>query len=58
MTLQILKYNVADPNRIICGGHIIMNTFELYAPKDMQTEENIKLATYLGCCFDMVSLFN
>ncbi|XP_055705666.1 farnesyl pyrophosphate synthase-like [Phlebotomus papatasi] len=54
---RILKYNVADladPNGIICGGLIIMSTFELYAPTDMQTEENIKLASYLGCCFEML----
>ena len=35
-----------------------MQAFELLASKDMLTEDNIRLANYLGWCVEMVIMFD
>ncbi|XP_055701857.1 farnesyl pyrophosphate synthase-like [Phlebotomus papatasi] len=51
---RMFNHNVVEGNVRMHGFLVVTNTFKLFASKAMQTEENIKLATYLGYCFEMI----
>lgn len=50
--MQVLQFNVpgGKKNR----GLAVVQAFEVMASKDKLTEENLKLANYLGWCVELV----
>uniref|UniRef100_A0A1B0DJD3 Farnesyl pyrophosphate synthase n=1 Tax=Phlebotomus papatasi TaxID=29031 RepID=A0A1B0DJD3_PHLPP len=52
LNLWVLNYNIPGGKNI--RGVSVMNAYKLLVPKESDTEQNLKLAGYLGWCNEML----